>query len=325
MKFIASDQVRTSINKTALKQKPFFFTVDYEISEGLFIEDPINQTEVLFQFNDKGNKPSEPTNSVNAKMLTDPISEETYRSKFEIIEKGLTNDGLDVVNLTFRTPIITNISCREIFLRSQSAYQIYIPGKYISFSPERFIKIENGKIFANPMKGTIDASIPNAEQKILNDPKEIAELNSVTQSVIKELNTIAHNVYIKRHRYIDKIETLNRTLLQVSSEVEGDLADNYLSHLGDILFSLLPATSVTGSPKTKAKKYIRQAEGEPRGYYCGIAGYFDGNKLDTAVLIRFIEIDAEKLFFRSGGGVTKNSICKMEYQEAINKIYLPFV
>lgn len=325
MKFINSDQVRNNINKAAAKQIPFFFTVDYEMSEGLFIENPSSQSEVLFQFNGNGNKSSKAASTIKAEITTNPITEEEYRAKFEIIQEGLTNGDIEVANLTIRTPIKTNLNCREIFMRSQSPYQIYIPGKYVSFSPERFVKIENGKISANPMKGTIDASIANAEQEILNNPKEIAELDAVTESVIKELSSIAHNVSIIRHRYIDKIESLNRILLQVSSEVEGELPSNYLSQMGNIIFSLLPALSITGSPKREAKEYIRIAENELRGYYCGIAGYFDGAKLDTAVLIRFIEMDNEDLFFRSGGGITSNSIYKNEYQEALNKIYFPFV
>lgn len=325
MKFINSNQLRIKINKSARKQVPFFFTVDYEMSEGLFIENPTKQKEVLFQFNGQGNKPSESVNSIKAEITTNPISEETYRAKFEIIQEGLNSGKIEVANLTIRTPIKTNLSCREIFMRSQSPYQVYIPGRYVCFSPERFLKIENGIISANPMKGTIDASIPNAKQQILNDPKEIAELEAVTESVIKELSSIAHNVHIKRHRYIDKIESLNRILLQVSSEVEGELPSNYLSQMGNIIFSLLPAPSIAGSPKREAKEYISIAESEPRDYYCGIAGYFDGVMLDTAVLIRFIEIDNEELFFRSGGGITSNSICKIEYQEALNKIYFPFV
>ncbi len=325
MNFINPNQVRININKAASKQLPFFFTVDYEMSEGLFIENPTSQTQALFQFNGEGNKPQEVTNGIKAEMHTSPISEEEYKHKFDVVQKGLRNGEIDVVNLTVRTPIRTNISCREIFLRSQSPYQVYIPERYVSFSPERFVKIENGKISANPMKGTIDASMPNAEQEILNDPKEIAELEATTQSVVKELCRVAHNVVIKQHRYIDKIESLNRTLLQVSSEVEGDLPSDYLSQLGDILFSLLPAASITGSPKKKAEAYIHLSEGQPRGYYCGIAGYFNGLKLETAVLIRFIETDNGNLFFRSGGGITSNSICLKEYKEVLDKIYFPFL
>ncbi|NLZ94542.1 MAG: hypothetical protein GX921_01800, partial [Bacteroidales bacterium] len=83
MKFINPDQVRIKINKAVRKQVPFFFTVDYEMSEGLFLENPTNQKEILFQFNGKGNKPPEPDSSIKADTTTNPITEEEYRSKFE--------------------------------------------------------------------------------------------------------------------------------------------------------------------------------------------------------------------------------------------------
>ena len=232
---------------------------------------------------------------------------------------------MNVINLTSRTPISTNINCREIFFRSQSPYRIYVPGKFVCFSPERFVKIENGIISSNPMKGTIDAAVPNAAQLVLSDTKEISEHTATVQLVAEELSSVAHNVAIKRFRYIDQIESQNRTLLQVSSEIEGQLPNNYMTRLGDIIFSLLPAASITGSPKTKTEEYIRLAEAQPRGYYCGIAGYFDGKKLDTTVLIRFIEIDGKNMFFRSGGGVTSDSVCEKEYQEVLDKIYLPII
>ena len=325
MKFIDPDQVRTSINKAASQQKPFFFAVNYELTEGLFVENPMAQTELLFHFNGIGNKPSIPTSEKQAKLKVHPVSEEAYRSKFKVMLEGLKSGEIDVVNLTVPTPISININSREIFLRSQTPYQIYVPGKFVCFSPERFIKIDNGIISSNPMKGTIDASIKNAEEIILNDPKEIAEHTVTVKVVAEELSSVARNVVVKRFRYINRIESRNRSLLQVSSEIEAELPDNYVSRMGDILFSLLPATSITGSPKTKAEEYIRQVEGKTRGYYCGIAGYFDGKTLDTAVLIRLIEMDNGNMFFRSGGGLTSDSICEKEYQEVLNKIYLPFV
>lgn len=325
MRFISSNQIRNHINSAAANRAPFFFALNYEMTEGVFVENPLLQNNVLFQFHGKGNKPDGAVSSSKAEITTHPLSEEAYKAKFEVIKKAICNEEVKVANLTIQTPIETTIDCREVFMRSQSPYQVYIPNRFVSFSPERFVKIENGKISANPMKGTIDASIANAEQLILNNPKEIAELDAVTQAVIRELSVVAHNVKVKKRRYIDKIESLNRTLLQVSSEVEGRLPTDYLAKMGNLLFSLLPAASITGYPKKKSIACIELAEGIPRGYYSGIAGYFDGNRLDTAVLIRFIEINNERLFFRSGGGITQHSVCKNEYQEALNKIYFPFV
>ena len=325
MKFINSDQIRTGINKAASKGTPFFFAIDYEMSEGLLIENPMAQSEILFHFNGIGNIPSQTKDGQKSKLTISPIPIKEYQSKFEIVQQGLRRGDIDVVNLTMKTPISTNIDGKEIFLRSQSPYRIYVPGKFVCFSPERFVKIENGKISSNPMKGTINASVTNAEQVMLNDPKEIAEHTTTTQVIVEELSLIASNVAIKRFRYIDRIELSNKTLLQVSSEVEGELPNDYMTKMGDILFSLLPAGSITGSPKTKAREYIRLAEGQSRGYYCGVAGYFNGEMMDTAVLIRLIETDQEgKMYFRSGGGITSQSVCEKEYQEVLDKIYLPF-
>ena len=136
MKFINPKQIRSRINKAAFQSVPFLFTINYELSEGLFIEYPLEQSEILFHFNGVGNKPDEAKSSEEADLTVYPISKEKYLLKFEVIQEAVSNGGLDVVNLTLRTPIKTNIDCREIFLRSQSPYQIYIPDKFVCFSPE---------------------------------------------------------------------------------------------------------------------------------------------------------------------------------------------
>jgi para-aminobenzoate synthetase component 1 len=68
---------------------------------------------------------------------------------------------------------------------------------------------------------------------------------------------------------------------------------------------------------------IKEAENYPRNYFTGIFGIFDGSDLDSAVMIRFIEnIDGE-LYFKSGGGITSMSNPGAEYQEMIDKVYVP--
>jgi len=46
--------------------------------------------------------------------------------------------------------------------------------------------------------------------------------------------------------------------------------------------------------------------------------------LDSAVLIRYIENDKDKLIYKSGGGITHLSNAESEYQELIQKVYVPF-
>jgi para-aminobenzoate synthetase component 1 len=87
---------------------------------------------------------------------------------------------------------------------------------------------------------------------------------------------------------------------------------------------LLPAGSITGAPKPSTMKIIEEAEGYDRGYYTGVMGYFDGENFESAVMIRYIENIDGNLVFKSGGGITVLSNAEHEYQELIDKVYLPF-
>jgi len=71
-------------------------------------------------------------------------------------------------------------------------------------------------------------------------------------------------------------------------------------------------------------RIIQEAENYDRGFYTGIMGEFDGKKLDTGVMIRFIEQQNTQKVFKSGGGITVYSEPRKEYEELIQKVYLPF-
>ena len=111
--------------------------------------------------------------------------------------------------------------------------------------------------------------------------------------------------------------------MQVRSEVKGQLSEGWQQSLGDILFSLLPAGSITGAPKRKTVQIIHEAETYQRGFYTGVMGVFNGETLDSAVMIRFIEQTKNGFFFKSGGGITAKSECAKEYEEINQKIYIP--
>ena len=127
---------------------------------------------------------------------------------------------------------------------------------------------------------------------------------------------------MKRFRYLEKIRTIRGEIWQTSSEIQGKLFPDWNKKLGNLIFQLLPAGSISGAPKPSTIQLIRQAEQVPRGYYTGVFGYFDGQNLDSAVLIRYIEKEGEHYYFRSGGGITINSQAEEEYQEVLEKIYL---
>ena len=183
------------------------------------------------------------------------------------------------------------------------------------------MKIEGNTISTYPMKGTIDANIPNAKEVILANEKEMAEHTMVVDLLRNDLNMVASSVRVERFRYVKKIK--GGSLLQVSSHIAGELPKDWPRRLSEIFTKLLPAGSVTGTPKRSTCHIIDRVELEPRNFYTGVFGYFDGKNLDSAVMIRYIERQKDTLIYRSGGGITADSDAKAEYQELIDKIYLP--
>jgi len=173
------------------------------------------------------------------------------------------------------------------------------------------------------MKGTIDATLPDARRRLFEDKKEAAEHATIVDLLRNDLSQHATQVTVRRYRYFDRLTTHRGALWQTSSEIEGRLPDDYRSRLGDILLDMLPAGSITGAPKPKTMDIIAEAESYDRGFYTGVAGWFDGDDMDSCVLIRFMEQEGGRLYFKAGGGITFQSDMHSEYEEMKQKIYVP--
>ncbi|PID88793.1 MAG: aminodeoxychorismate synthase component I [Bacteroidia bacterium] len=240
-----------------------------------------------------------------------------------MVQYHLQHGDTYLLNLTMPTPINTNLRLETIFEHSKAPYRLLIADEMVCFSPEIFVRIQEGIISSYPMKGTIKSDMPNAADMLLQDPKELAEHNTIVDLIRNDLSIVAKKVRVKRYRYLDEIHTNRGGLLQMSSEIAGVLPPDYPAHIGNILAALLPAGSISGAPKEKTVSVIQAAEVGPRGYYTGVFGVFDGKNMDSAVMIRFIEAQNKRYVYRSGGGITAKSQCKQEYQELINKVYVP--
>lgn len=320
-------------------QIPFLFILDFELQAPIVLPlKEVNSTDIQFSINGKisslmyspfeGCKGDVQVGCLRREKIPlsftkTPMPYSEYQKAFDQVLGEINFGNSYLLNLTFPTPIQTNWSLSEIFQHSQAKYKLYLKDRFVVFSPETFIQIQNGQISSYPMKGTIDASIPNAALQILKDEKEKAEHHTIVDLIRNDLSMVSKNVRVERFRYIDEIQTHEGKLLQVSSKIVGDLAPDYPSKIGDLLLTLLPAGSISGAPKRKTIEIIQAAEGYKRGYYTGVFGYFDGQNLDSAVMIRFIENIEGQFYFKSGGGITSLSQAETEYQELIKKIYVP--
>ena len=305
---------------------PFLFLIDFEQARPLIFRlDEIDPDLLLYDINGVSNISGFTAKEGQPKLISHPEPYGEYLAKFNIVMHEIALGNTFLLNLTCSTPVDLNMSLREIFLSCTARYRLWLRDEFVCFSPEIFISISDGKIRSFPMKGTIDAAVPDAEEVILNDAKETAEHYTIVDLIRNDLNLVSNRVRVKRFRYIDLIRTNTKNLLQVSSEICGCFDIDWRSAIGDIIFSLLPAGSVSGAPKKKTTEIIAAVEGMPRGYYTGIAGIFDGHTLDSGVMIRFIEKRGNGYFYRSGGGITTFSDPQSEYREMIDKIYVPVV
>jgi para-aminobenzoate synthetase component I len=319
---MTADEFETTLNELGQTKVPFLFFIDFEESRPFVAKlSEIDADEIVFDINGISNTQRNEIKRDTILLKKLPISFDAYKKKFDVVADHIVRGDCYLCNLTIKTELILNMSLREVFDQSNAKYKLWYKDHFLTFSPETFIKIESGKIFTYPMKGTIDARIPNAEEKILSDQKEMAEHVTIVDLLRNDISTIAENVQVTRFRFVETILTNEKPLLQVSSEICGDLKNP--DRLGTILRALLPAGSVSGAPKKKTLEIISEAEGENRGYYTGIVGLFDGRKLDSGVMIRYIEQIDGRFFYRSGGGITAQSNCVSEYNEAIDKVYVP--
>jgi len=310
------------ITKLSKEREPFLFVLSYNGKER-FVQ-PLNQldSEIFFKIGQVRNYPQQPREKAY-RLTKFPTHFSTYQTALERVLEEIRSGNSYLLNLTFKTPIESNLSLKEIFTYAKAKYKLYFKGQFICFSPEKFIEIEGNSISTYPMKGTIEASIPNAKEKILANEKEMAEHVMIVDLMRNDLGMVGRDVKVERFRYVDKIKAGDKELLQVSSKITATLPDDWRDHLGEILATLLPAGSITGTPKRSTVNIIENIEDYDRGFYTGVFGIFDGESLYSAVMIRFIEEENGKLYYKSGGGITIDSDAKSEYEELVEKIYLP--
>lgn len=305
-------------------RNPFFFLIDFEQSRPVLVAlKECQSLNLFFKFPELNNH-TFPDFHKPFEFSSTPLDFNLYQKAFLFIKQEIQKGNSYLLNLTFPTQIKTNYSLKEIFIKSHAKYKLLFQNKFVCFSPETFIQIRNNKIYSYPMKGTINAEIENAKQKLLDSKKEFEEHNTIVDLIRNDLSIVAQNIKVTKYRYVEKIETHRGAIYQTSSEICGELAENWQDEIGSLLAKLLPAGSISGAPKEKTVQIIQQAEMDKRGYYTGIFGYFDGKSVESAVAIRYIEQNPQgEMQFRSGGGITSQSQLDEEYQEILEKVYVP--
>jgi len=301
------------------KKEPFFFIINYDKSEYEVI--PLSQLPKNIKYNITENNNILAHNHVLEK---NHINFDQYNNKFLQLKNEIINGNTYLANLTSKTDIKTSLTLDNIYEIANAKFKLNYRDKFVCFSPERFCEIKKNKIYTYPMKGTINAKIKNAKQIILEDKKELAEHTMIVDLLRNDLSIVSKKVKVEKFRYCENIQAGDKELIQVSSQISGELEDNWEKRIGNIICSLLPAGSITGTPKRKTVQILETIENYDRGYFTGVFGIFNGITLDSSVIIRYIEKNSDNnLIYKSGGGITSDSDVYKEYQEMCDKVYIP--
>ncbi len=311
------------MNRLGKKGTPFLFILSYDKTK-LFVQTLDNLDQDIFYKLETWRNYPVTKRQKPYRFTARPIAFSEYKKAFDAIIEEIRSGNTYLLNLTFETPVETDLTLKETFCYARAKFKLYFKNTFICFSPERFVEIEKDTITTYPMKGTIDANLLNAEERILSDPKEMAEHVMIVDLMRNDLGIVGNEVTVEQFRYIDRIKAGSRELLQVSSKISARLPRNWTAQLGTIFDKLTPAGSITGTPKRSTVSIIERVENYERGFYTGVFGVFDGKAVKSGVMIRFIERRDGKLYYKSGGGITIDSNAKSEYEELLNKVYLPF-
>ena len=324
MNFISFDELRLRMNALGRAGVPFVWGTDYACRRCFLIDEPLEAGDILWEVRGAGNAPADghagdaPTLSIAKR-----VDYATYSRMFATLRAGLMRGDSFLANLTAPTEVVCSGSLKDVFYHSRAPFKLLIADDFVCFSPEPFVEISDGYISAFPMKGTIDANVDAAERRLMENFKETCEHHTIVDLLRNDLAMVAANVTVPRLRYVERIATSVRDILQTSSQIRGELPPRRQNDFGDIILPLLPAGSITGAPKQATVDLIARSEIAPRGWYTGVFGYFDGHVMQSAVMIRCLQrAEDGRPYFHSGGGVTVNSDCREEYEELLTKVYL---
>jgi para-aminobenzoate synthetase component I len=253
-----------------------------------------------------------------------------YARAFDKVKRYLKEGDCYQVNLSQRfsadcqgAPWTAYLQLREMNAAPFSAYLNLPQAQILSSSPERFLKLQNGKVETKPIKGTrpkkaYPASDWHQIDELRNSRKDRAENLMIVDLLRNDLSKTCQlgSVKVPNLFSIESYATVHHLV----STITGLLPSG--RHALDLLKSCFPGGSITGAPKIRAMEIIEELEPNRRGVYCGAIGYigFDGN-MDTNIAIRTLVHSGGSIRFWAGGGIVNDSVLEEEYQECFDKAH----
>lgn len=214
---------------------------------------------------------------------------------------------------------------RRLAVQNPAPYSALLAGPgyaVLSTSPERFLRLANGRIESHPIKGTAPRGATAEEDRalaagLLASAKDRAELAMIVDLVRNDLSRVCRRPSVRVDEFprLERHANVHHLVATVSGEARPGLG------LRELFQALFPAGSITGCPKLAAMALLRELEEHPRLASTGALGWFrhDLGQLDLAVAIRTLSLGREELRLGLGGGITWDSDPESEYLETVHK------
>src|SRR5688500_10480783 len=256
------------------------------------------------------------------------LTHEAYARAFRRI-RGYIHDGdCYQVNLAQRFAAAAGgdpwLAYQRLRIINPAPYSAYLNTPYaqiLSASPERFLKVEGGRVETKPIKGTrpraghprLDAGLIEELRKSEKDRAENLMIVDLLRNDLSK-SCAPGTVRVPKLFDVESYATVHHLVSTVTGELRAD------RDALDLLRGSFPGGSITGAPKLRAMQIIEELEPQRRGVYCGAIGYvgFDGG-MDLNIAIRTLVHSGGVIRFWAGGGIVADSRLEDEYQETFDK------
>jgi para-aminobenzoate synthetase / 4-amino-4-deoxychorismate lyase len=253
-----------------------------------------------------------------------------YDRGFEAVEDYIAAGDIYQANLTFRSiaqyagsPLALYAAIRP---RAAAGYGgVVWTGQdwFLSFSPELFFALRDGRVTAKPMKGTTTRHRDPAKDAALaaemqSDPKQRAENLMIVDLLRNDISRVAApaSVEVPQLFTVESYPTVHTMTSTVIAELD------HGKDVVDLIRAIYPCGSITGAPKIRAMEIIDEIEGSPRGIYCGSIGRIDPNgdaAFSVAIRTLHLNEDAGQARLGLGSGVVADSVASAEWAECLAK------
>lgn len=265
-------------------------------------------------------------------ILSPAMSREDYISRVEILKAHIHRGDCYEINFcqeffaenVMVDPVLLFRKLAEVSPNPFSAYYKIDSLHLLCASPERYLRVKDGRVISQPIKGTAVRDHLNEKhdmdlaEELSANPKERSENVMVVDLVRNDLSRVcdAGSVQVDELFGVYSFPQVH----QMISTISGKLASgkNWI----DAVEASFPMGSMTGAPKSKVLELIERYELVRRGLFSGALGYCSpAGDADFNVVIRSILYNDQNQYLSClfGSGITWYADPEKEYEECLLK------